>query len=501
MADKYILAIDQGTTGTTCLLIDRRGQVIGRAYREFTQIYPQPGWVEHDPQEIWAVTLSAAKQIILQANLSSSQIAAIGITNQRETTVVWDKMSGQPICNAIVWQCRRTAALCEELKAAGLEETIQEKTGLVIDAYFSATKLAWILNNIPLARQKAAAGELLFGTIDSWLVWKLSGGKIHVTDYSNASRTMFYNIHQLCWDADLLKTLDIPPSMLPRVCASSEIYGMAQADILGTEIPIAGLAGDQQAALFGQACFQPGEAKNTYGTGCFLLMNTGHTPVKSRQGLLTTIAWGLNNRIEYALEGSVFIAGAAIQWLRDEMKMLDSAAESEALAASLPDNGGVYMVPAFVGLGAPYWDMYARGAITGLTRGAKKEHLVRAALEAIAFQTSDVLQAMTIDSGIALNTLKVDGGAAANNFLMQFQADLLGVAVQRPLVTDTTASGAAFLAGLAVGYWDSQQEIAEIRKIERYFKPSASAEKRAILLQGWRQAVASVLSGHQRAGF
>jgi glycerol kinase len=489
------MAIDQGTTGTTCLLLDRGGQVICRGSREFRQFFPRPGWVEHDPQEIWAVTLSVAKQVILQANLSSSQIAGIGITNQRETTVVWDKATGQPVCNAIVWQCRRTAPLCEELKAAGLEESIKEKTGLVVDAYFSATKIAWILDKIPQARQKAETGELLFGTIDSWLIWKLTGGQVHITDYSNASRTMLYNIHQLQWDRELLKIMNIPYSMMPEVRSSSEIYGLTEADILGSEIPISGAAGDQQAALFGQACFQPGSAKNTYGTGCFLLMNTGTTPVKSEQGLLTTIAWGLNNQIEYALEGSVFIAGAAIQWLRDELKILDNASESEALANSLADNGGVYMVPAFVGLGAPYWDMYARGTITGITRGTKREHLARAALEAIAFQTSDILSAMTIDSGISLNVLKVDGGAASNNFLMQFQADILEVDVERSAATESTALGAGFLAGIALDYWKDQQEISEIRKIDRCFHPEMQPDKRLAVLQGWKHAVSCALTG------
>lgn len=432
---------------------------------------------------------------ILQANLSSSQIAGIGITNQRETTVVWDKATGQPVCNAIVWQCRRTAPLCEELKTAGLEKSIKDKTGLVVDAYFSATKIVWILDKIPHARQRAEAGELLFGTIDSWLIWKLTGGRVHITDYSNASRTMLYNIHQLQWDRELLKIMNIPYCMMPEVRSSSEIYGFSEADILGSEIPISGAAGDQQAALFGQACFQPGSAKNTYGTGCFLLMNTGTTPVKSEQGLLTTIAWGLNNQIEYALEGSVFIAGAAIQWLRDELRILDNASESESMANSLADNGGVYMVPAFVGLGAPYWDMYARGTITGITRGTKREHLVRAALESIAFQTSDILSAMTIDSGISLNVLKVDGGAASNNFLMQFQADILGVDVERSAATESTALGAGFLAGIALGFWKDQQEVSEIRKIDRCFHPEIQPDKRMAVLQGWKYAVSCALTG------
>jgi len=494
LTDRYILSIDQGTTGTTCLLIDHSGQIVSRAYREFYQVYPQPGWVEHDPQEIWAVTVSVAKEAIMRADLHSGQIAAIGITNQRETTVVWDRNTGEPVSNAIVWQCRRTAPLCEQLKAEGCEPMIKAKTGLVIDAYFSATKLAWILENVPHARHKAEAGDLLFGTIDSWLVWKLTGGRVHVTDYSNASRTMLYNIHQLQWDRELLEKLHIPPAMMPEVVSSSEIYGLTDADILGSEIPIAGMAGDQQAALFGQACFQAGMAKNTYGTGCFLLMNTGSKPVTSEHGLLTTIAWGINGQIDYALEGSVFIAGAAVQWLRDELKIISHAAESETMAGSLPDNGGVYMVPAFVGLGAPYWDMYARGTITGLTRGSKREHLVRAALESIAYQTSDVLKAMTDDSGIQLNALYVDGGAAENNFLMQFQADILNVDVKRPLVTETTAMGAAYLAGLGVGYWNSQQDLMETKIIERCFRPAMADEERSSLLQGWKHAVASALS-------
>ncbi len=494
MTVRYILSIDQGTTGTTCLLIDHSGQIVSRAYREFSQIYPQPGWVEHDPQEIWAVTVSVAKEAIQQADLHSGQIAAIGITNQRETTVVWDKNTGEPISNAIVWQCRRTAPLCEQLKAEGWEPIVKAKTGLIIDAYFSATKLAWILENVPYARHKAETGDLLFGTIDSWLVWKLTGGRVHVTDYSNASRTMLFNIHQLHWDQELLEKMRIPHAMLPEVVSSSEIYGLTDAAILGSEVPIAGMAGDQQAALFGQACFQAGMAKNTYGTGCFLLMNTGNKPVTSEHGLLTTIAWGINGQIDYALEGSVFVAGAAVQWLRDELKIISHAAESESMAVSLPDNDGVYLVPAFVGLGAPYWDMYARGTITGLTRGSKREHLVRAALESIAYQTSDVLKAMIDDSGIRLNALKVDGGAAENNFLMQFQADILKVDVERPLVTETTAMGAAYLAGLAIGYWDSQQDLMKAKIIERCFQPAMADEQRSSLLQGWKHAVASVLS-------
>ena len=494
MRDQYILAIDQGTTGTTCLLIDHNCQIVSKVYREFRQIYPQPGWVEHDPLEIWAVTISVAKQAIIQANLYSGQVAAIGITNQRETTVVWDKNTGEPISNAIVWQCRRSAPLCDQLKSAGWEPIIKAKTGLVIDAYFSATKLVWLLDNIPEARLKAEAGDLLFGTIDSWLLWKLTRGRVHAVDYSNASRTMLYNIHKLQWDEELLALFDIPAAMLPEVVSSSQVYGWADPEILGSEICIAGMAGDQQAALFGQACFQPGTAKNTYGTGCFLLMNTGNKPVTSEHGLLTTIAWGINGQITYALEGSVFAAGAAIQWLRDGLKIISHVAESESLALSLPDNGGVYLVPAFVGLGAPHWDMDARGTITGLTRGSKGEHLVRAALESIAFQTADVLKAMGEDSGISLNVLKVDGGAAVNNFLMQFQADILNVIVERPAITETTALGSAFLAGLAAGYWKNQQELMEMKQIERFFQPSMTDEKRSSLLAGWEKAIASTLS-------
>lgn len=494
MRDQYILAIDQGTTGTTCLLIDHNCQIVSKAYREFRQIYPQPGWVEHDPLEIWAVTISVAKQAIIQANLYSGQVAAIGITNQRETTVVWDKNTGEPISNAIVWQCRRSAPLCDQLKSAGWEPIIKAKTGLVIDAYFSATKLVWLLDNIPAARLKAEAGDLLFGTIDSWLLWKLTRGRVHAVDYSNASRTMLYNIHKLQWDEELLALLDIPAAMLPDVVSSSQVYGWADPEILGSEICIAGMAGDQQAALFGQACFQPGMAKNTYGTGCFLLMNTGNKPVISEHGLLTTIAWGINGQITYALEGSVFVAGAAIQWLRDGLKIISHVAESESMAISLSDNGGVYLVPAFVGLGAPHWDMDARGTITGLTRGSKGEHLARAALESIAFQTADVLKAMGEDSGISLNVLKVDGGAAGNNFLMQFQADILNVIVERPAITETTALGAAFLAGLAAGYWENQQELMEMKQIERFFQPSMTDENRSSLLAGWEKAIASTLS-------
>ncbi|HOQ09442.1 MAG TPA: glycerol kinase GlpK [Syntrophomonadaceae bacterium] len=496
MPNKYILAIDQGTTGTTALLIDHEGKAISRAYREFTQIYPQPGWVEHDPQEIWAVTLSVATQALLQANLKSSDIHAIGITNQRETTVVWDRETGMPVSNAIVWQCRRTAPICEEMKKAGWSPKISEKTGLVIDAYFSATKLAWILDSSPAIRSQAEQGQFLFGTIDSWLLWKLTGGKVHATDVTNASRTMLYNIHQLEWDKEILSYFSIPASLLPQVCSSSEIYGYSDPQLLGNEIPIAGLAGDQQAALFGQTCFTPGEAKNTYGTGCFLLMNTGQQAVRSQHGLLTTIAWSRKKegQVYYALEGSIFIAGAAVQWLRDELRIIETAAETEALAESLSGNDGVYLVPAFVGMGAPYWDMHARGTLIGLTRGTGRAHLARAALESIAYQTMDVLEAMQRDSGISLQTLNVDGGAAANNFLMQFQTDILGVPVERPINTESTAIGAAYLAGLGSGFWHSLEELKNMRQIDRRFMPSIGLDQRQRLQQEWHKAVKCALT-------
>jgi len=491
--DTYVLSIDQGTTGTTVLLIDHHGQIKARVNREFTQYYPQPGWVEHDPLEILEFTRALIRLTITQANISAGQIKAIGITNQRETTVVWDKYTGQPVCNAIVWQCRRTASLCEDMKAAGWGEKISDRTGLIIDAYFSATKLAWILEKIPDARRKAHDGRLLFGTIDTWLLWNLSGGQVHATDFSNASRTMLYDIHKLTWDEEILAYLDIPPIMLPSVHSCSEVYGQCQADLLGAEIPLAGVAGDQQAALFGQHCFSPGSAKNTYGTGCFLLMNTGRQAVKSAHGLVTTIAWGLNNEITYALEGSVFVAGAAVQWLRDEMQLISNAAESEAIAQSLEGNDGVYMVPAFVGLGAPYWDMYARGTLVGISRGTGRRHVVRAVLESIAYQSYDILAAMTTDSGISLNSLKVDGGACSNDFLMQFQADMLGVTVERPAMIESTALGAAFLAGLAVNFWSGTDELQQTRKVDRLFLPQMECGQRQIMLDGWKQAVACAL--------
>ena len=490
MTRNYVLALDQGTTSSRAMLFDRAGCCVGVAQREFTQIYPQAGWVEHDPLEIWETQIGVAREVLAATGIAAEQLAAIGITNQRETTIVWDKASGQPIHNAIVWQCRRTAGICDELKARGLEFYIRETTGLIVDAYFSATKIRWILDHVAGARDRANNGELLFGTVDSWLMWKLSGGKLHVTDYSNASRTMLFNINELCWDSRLLAELDIPAAMLPQVKPSSCVYGQTDPLIFpGATIPLAGDAGDQQAALFGQACFTDGMAKNTYGTGCFMLMNTGKTPVASRHGLLTTIAWGQGGEVEYALEGSIFVAGAAVQWLRDELKLIDNAAQSAELAQAVDDSNGVYVVPAFVGLGAPYWDMYARGAIVGLSRGANRNHIVRATLESIAFQTRDVLQAMQDDSGITLKSLKVDGGAVANDFLMQFQADILGVTVQRPAVTETTALGAAFLAGLAVGFWQDRSEIAARWKVERSFVPTMPAPIREKKYLGWKKAV------------
>ncbi|MGE5398687.1 MAG: glycerol kinase GlpK [Chitinophagales bacterium] len=493
MGKGYILSIDQGTTGSTVLIIDHDGNIISRGYKEFTQIYPKPGWVEHDPQEIWAVTVGTAKQAILQADIRSDDILAIGITNQRETTVVWEKETGKPVTNAIVWQCRRTAPLCDELKSKGYEPSIRAKTGLVVDAYFSATKLAWILDQIPGARSRAEKGELLFGTIDTWLVWKLTGGKVHATDYSNASRTMLYNIHQLNWDQDILNHLNIPSIVLPEVRGSSEIYGFAEPDILGSRIPVAAIAGDQQAALFGQTCFEPGSIKNTYGTGCFLLMNTGSQPFDSQYGLLTTIAWGLNGAVTYALEGSIFMGGASVQWLRDEMKLIEKAADTEMLAGAVSSNDGVYLVPAFVGLGAPYWNMYARGTILGMSRRTRKEHIVRAALESIAYQTYDVLKAMNNDTGISSDTLRVDGGAVVNNFLMQFQADILGLTVERPVLQESTGMGAGFLAGLTVGFWKDLDELKQARKVERLFIPAMLREEKESLLKGWERAVNCVL--------
>ena len=486
----YVLALDQGTTSSRAILFDQSGKGVGVAQKEFTQIYPKAGWVEHDAMEIWGTQSGVAREVLEKTGIRPDEIAAIGITNQRETTVVWEKATGRPVYNAIVWQCRRTAGLCDDLKARGLEGYIRENTGLVVDAYFSGTKVKWILDNVPGARERAKQGELLFGNIDTWLIWNLTRGKAFVTDYSNASRTMLFNIQTLKWDEKILAELDIPLCMLPEVKPSSCVYGVTDAQTFGgAEIPIAGDAGDQQAALFGQACFADGMAKNTYGTGCFMLMNTGEKRVPSRNGLLTTIAWGVDNKVEYALEGSIFVAGAAVQWLRDELKLIDNAAQSADLAAAVPDTNGVYVVPAFVGLGAPYWDMYARGSIVGLTRGANRNHIVRATLESIAYQTRDVLQAMQDDSGIMLKALKVDGGAVANNFLMQFQADILGVPVDRPMVTETTAMGAAFLAGLAVGFWKDKAEIAANWKVDRTFKPAMPEAARTHLYMGWKKAV------------
>nr|PZN70451.1 MAG: glycerol kinase [Bacillota bacterium] len=485
----YILALDQGTTSSRAILFNRDGRPVGQVNHEFRQIYPQPGWVEHDPEEIWSTQLRAIQDVLARTGIKLSEVAAIGITNQRETTVVWDAETGEPVYNAIVWQCRRTAPICDDLSARGWAPRIREKTGLVIDAYFSGTKVKWILDHVPGVREKAEQGRLRFGTIDTWLIWKLTGGRVHATDYSNASRTMLFNIHRLAWDEEILAELGIPASMLPRALPSSHIYGETDAAVLGAAIPIAGVVGDQQAALFGQACFQPGDAKNTYGTGCFLLMNTGTRAVPSASGLLTTIAWGLGDRVEYALEGSIFIGGAAVQWLRDELRFFERSADSEELALSVPDSGGVYVVPAFVGLGAPYWDMYARGVIVGLTRGTGRAHITRATLESIAYQTRDVLGAMEQDSGIRLNRLKVDGGAVANNFLMQFQADILGVPVDRPKVAETTALGAAYLAGLATGFWGSQAELADKWALDRSFTPTLPAEERERLYAGWRRAV------------
>ena len=486
---QYIMALDAGTTSNRCILFDQEGRVRAAAQKEFPQIFPRPGWVEHDAREIWATQLGVAVEAMGKIGATAADIAAIGITNQRETTVVWDRATGEPVYNAIVWQCRRTSAYCDELKARGYAEAIRRKTGLVVDAYFSGPKIRWILDNVPGARRRAEAGELLFGTVETWLIWLLTGGRVHVTDYSNASRTMLFNINTLDWDDELLDLMDIPRSMLPTPVPSSQVYGETDPGFFGRSIPIAGAAGDQQAALFGQACFTPGQAKNTYGTGCFLLMNTGDKPVFSSSGLVTTVAWSLGNRVSYALEGSIFVAGAAIQWLRDEMRLIDSAADSEYHAGKVADTAGCYVVPAFTGLGAPYWDQYARGAIVGLTRGVNKNHIIRATLESIAYQVSDVLEAMRADSGIALTSLKVDGGASSNNVLMQLQADILQVTVHRPVCVETTALGAAYLAGLAVDYWSSQEEIARNWAVDRTFLPAITTQERDKKLQGWKRAV------------
>ncbi len=483
---KYTLAIDQGTTSSRAILFDANGAIVNVAQKEFTQIYPQAGWVEHNALEIWETQLQVSQQVMRQQQANPEDIAAIGITNQRETTVVWDKNTGEPIYNAIVWQDRRTASICDQLKAANWEDYIRENTGLVIDAYFSGTKIQWILDHVEGAREKAANGDLLFGTIDTWLIWKLTNGAVHATDYSNASRTLLFNIRSLEWDTTLLDTLKVPANMLPKVQDSSSDFGSTC--LLGGNIPIRGVAGDQQAALFGQACFSPGMAKNTYGTGCFMLMNTGTEAIQSKSGLLTTIAWGLDGKVEYALEGSVFIAGAAIQWLRDGLKILDTAPDSEYFSSKVPDTDGVYVVPAFAGLGAPYWDMYARGAIFGLTRGTNKSHLIRATLESLAYQTRDVLQAMENDAAIKLNDLRVDGGASANNLLMQFQSDILDVPVNRPAVIETTALGAAYLAGIAVEFYEKSQITTNWQK-DAYFQPEMEADRREKLLKGWKKAV------------
>ncbi len=486
---KFILALDQGTTSSRAILFDKAGKIIGVAQQEFPQIFPKAGWVEHNPEAIWQSQLNCARQVIAEAKITAADVAAIGITNQRETTVVWDRQTGTAVYNAIVWQCRRTAPLCDKLKAEKFDKVIRKKTGLVTDAYFSGTKVAWILDNVRGARKKAEAGDLAFGTIDTWLINKLSGGKTHVTDVSNASRTLLYNIKQQKWDKEILEKLNIPASLLPEVKSSSELYAMTDPSLFGAAIPIAGIAGDQQAALFGQACFKPGMMKNTYGTGCFMLMNTGEKGTPSKTGLLTTIAWRKNGKTEYALEGSVFVAGAAVQWLRDGLGLIVNASETEALASSVNDTNGVYFVPAFVGLGAPYWDMKARGAIVGLTRGATRAHIVRAALEAMAYQTRDVIECMQKDSGIKAKELRVDGGATRNDFLCQFQADVLGIPVVRPVVTETTALGAAYLAGLAVGFWKNDKEIATQWQQEKRFEPKMKKGEREALYEGWQQAV------------
>ncbi len=484
----YMMALDQGTTSSRCILFDEKGTIVSSEQQEFQQIFPQPGWVEHDPMEIWTTQLSVAMIAMSKAGITSDQIAGIGITNQRETTIVWDKYTGLPVYNAIVWQCRRTAEYIDSLKAQGYEDIIRKKTGLIADAYFSGSKIKWILDNVEGAREAAERGDLLFGTIDTWLIWKLTQGETFVTDYTNASRTMLFNIHDLCWDDEILELLDIPKCMLPEVKPSSCVYGYTHEGVLSGHIPISGIAGDQQAALFGQCCFDAGEAKNTYGTGCFLLMNTGHEAVMSKNGLLTTIAASAGGDVRYALEGSVFIAGAAIQWLRDEMKMVHSAAESEEYALSVNDSDGVYVVPAFTGLGAPHWDQYARGTVVGLTRGTTKAHFIRATLESLAYQTYDVLKAMEKDSGIRLSTLKVDGGASANNFLMQFQSDILHTVVERPKCIETTALGAAYLAGLAVGYWEDLDDIRRNWELGRTFEPKMDEEKRKANIDGWEEA-------------
>ena len=486
---KYIMALDSGTTSNRCILFDQAGEICAVAQKEFTQIFPKPGWVEHDADEIFETQLSVARQALASIGASAGDIAAIGITNQRETTIVWNKRTGQPICNAIVWQCRRTTEICAQLQSEGLTEPIREKTGLVIDPYFSATKIHWILKNIPGAQALAEQGELLFGTVETWLIWKLTGGRVHVTDYSNASRTMLFNINTLQWDEDILKRLEIPRSMLPTPMPSSCRYGQTEPQFFGAPIPISGAAGDQQAALFGQACFTPGDSKCTYGTGAFLLMNTGKKPILSSNGLVTTVAWGIGGEVSYALEGSIFVAGAAIQWLRDELHLIETAADSEYLAKRVPDTNGCYVVPAFTGLGAPYWDAYARGAIVGLTRGVNQNHIIRATLDSITYEIHDVLSAMEADAGVRLSSLKVDGGASANNYLMQTQADINAAPVDRPKCVETTAAGAAYLAGLAEGFWKDQAQLTAIRQTDRTFQPKLEEAARAARLSGWEKAV------------
>ena len=486
---KYIMALDAGTTSNRCILFNKKGQIISVAQKEFTQYFPKPGWVEHDANEIWSSQLGVAVEAMAKIDATANDIAAIGITNQRETTIVWDKNTGEPIYNAIVWQCRRTSQYCDKLKEKGLTEKFREKTGLIVDAYFSGTKLKWILDNVEGAREEAENGDLLFGTVETWLIWKLTKGKVHVTDYSNASRTLLFNIKELKWDDEILAELNIPKCILPEVKQSSEIYGYCDHSFLGGEIPISGAAGDQQAALFGQTCFNAGEAKNTFGTGCFMLMNTGETPVYSENGLVTTIAWGLDGKVNYALEGSIFVAGAAIQWLRDELRIIESAADSEHMANMVEDTNGCYVVPAFTGLGAPHWDQYARGAIVGLTRGVNKYHIVRATLESLAFQVNDVLEAMKVDSKIELESLKVDGGASQNNLLMQMQSDIINAPVKRPRCVETTAMGAAYLAGLAVGYWKSKEEVIKNWEIDKVFTPQICEENRTKKIKGWHKAV------------
>ena len=490
--DKYIMALDLGTTSCRCIIFDKNGRICSAAQKEFTQYFPQPGWVEHDAEEIWATQTGLMYEAMSKIDITINEIAGIGITNQRETTVLWDKETGRPVHKAIVWQCRRTAGYCDELKKLGMAELFRSKTGLVLDAYFSATKLRWLLDNAAGARERAKKGKLLFGTVDSWIIWKLTGGKVHVTDYSNASRTMLFNIHTLKWDEEILRVLKIPQQILPEVKPSSHVYGYTDSKLFGREVPIAGAGGDQQCALFGQTCFERGEVKNTYGTGGFMLMNTGTAPVNSHNGLVTTIAWGVDDKVEYALEGSIFVAGAAVQWLRDELGIIRDAAESEVLAKSVPDANGCYVVPAFVGLGAPYWDQYARGAIVGLTRGVNRNHIVRATLESIAYQVNDVLMAMQEDSGMPITSLRVDGGACDNDFLMQFQADILNTSVVRPYCIETTAMGSAYLAGLAVGYWRSKEDILANHVIAAEFKPQMGQAKRESLLQGWHNAVKAV---------